>query len=101
MKDQMPRYWIKRQTLIRYLDQRAKELGSKKVPASDRRVAESVGVSHTLLQQIRRNRGSNGKPKTHVNMETARTFEVAFEVPTGVLFLDQVSYELQDVPHAA
>lgn len=101
MKDQMTRYWIKRQSLIRYLDQRARELGSKKAPASDRRVAESIGVSHTLLQQIRRNRGSNGKPKTHVNMETARTFEVAFEVPTGVLFLDEVSYELQDAPQAA
>lgn len=101
MSDQMARYRINRQNLLRYLDQRARELGEPRKPASNRKVAESIGVSHTLLQQIKGNKGSNRKPKTHVNMETARTFEIAFAVPSGVLFVPEASYVPEDKVHAA
>lgn len=89
--DDMPQYRINRSNMLRYLAQKGRELKRAGGRGSDREIAAEIGVSHTLISQIKNNRDSSGKPKAYVNMETARLFEIALHVPPGVLFAPVVS----------
>ena len=75
------KYRINRRVFNRYLAQETSELGS------ERKVAQSVGVSHTLIRFIRRGRDDRNAPKTHVNLATARLFEAAWDMPRDVCFV--------------
>lgn len=79
-----PRARINYRALRKYLDNEVKKLGSK------RKVAEAIGLSHTTIQQLYSGKSSNGKKKTHVNLDTAWQIEAALNVPTGILFLPEV-----------
>lgn len=94
--DDMPQYRIKRGNMLRYLAQKSRELKKAGGTGSNREIAAEVGVSHTLISQIKNNRDSSGKPKNYVNMETARMFEIALHVPPGVLFSPVVSSVASD-----
>ncbi|GAB3191989.1 helix-turn-helix domain-containing protein [Nesterenkonia suensis] len=52
---------------------------------SQRRVAEAVGVTHTLIGQI-----INQRNKTHVNLTTAVRFEEVFGAPSQIIFMPEV-----------
>lgn len=84
--DRMPTYSISRPVFVRFFNQWAREAERQGRRSSGRALAAEAGVSHTLIQQIISGRDSNGATKTHVNMETARAIEAAFDAPAGLIF---------------
>ena len=54
--------------------------------ASERKMAEAAGVSHTLVQQLRAGRDSAGRSKKYVNLYTAQQIESAWDIPAGLVF---------------
>lgn len=79
MSDPAVKMRINRRAFRQYYDVALRKYGST------RRIAERVGVSHTLVHNIL------GKPsKTHVNLDTADRFEEFFGAPRGIVFVPEV-----------
>lgn len=79
MTDPAVKMRINRRVFQQYLDVALRKHGSV------RRIANHVGVSHTLVHQIANKRG-----KTHVNLDTACRFEEFFESPRGIIFTPEL-----------
>lgn len=70
---------INKRAFEQYYTIAVKKLGSQ------RRVAAEVGVTHTLIGQILKQR-----TKTHVNLSTAKNFEAVFGAPPEIIFVPEV-----------
>lgn len=77
-------YRVNHRIFMQYYRQERMRLGS------ERKVAERVGVSHTTVQMIRKQRDDKGRPKRYVNLATARLFEEAWGIPRDVCFVPEV-----------
>ena len=58
--------------------------------ASERKMAEAAGVSHTLVQQLRTGKDSAGRPKKYVNLCTAQQMETAWDIPPSLVFMPEL-----------
>lgn len=85
MNDKLPRYRVNHRAFNQYL---TRELKDRK--CSERRFAATAGVSHTLLQQIRKGVDSAGNRKKYVTFETARSLESALDAPRNIIFLPEL-----------
>lgn len=80
MADAAVKLRINRRAFEQYYNVALRKHGSR------RRIAQGVGVSHTLIYNILTRRD-----KTHVNLDTADRFEEFFEAPRGIIFVPEVA----------
>lgn len=78
------KYKVNHRVFMQFYRQEKAQVGS------ERKLAESLGLSHTTLQLIRNRKDSRGIPKTHVNLATARLIEAAWGIPKDVAFVPEV-----------
>lgn len=79
MADHPVKMRINRRAFQQYYDIALRKHGSR------RRIANHVGVSHTLVYNI-----LSKANKTHVNLDTADRFEEFFGAPKGIVFVPEV-----------
>lgn len=79
MEDQTVKARVNKKAFIQYYEMALSKHGSQ------RRIAEAVGVSHTLIGQLLRD-----PRKRYVNISTAANFERVFGAPKEIVFLPEL-----------